>query len=114
MYQRRYNKSDKVGKLDKRLTVFSEKDSSDDGWESNVIEVVAKIWGQMIDDRMYDYRNALNEGTNKLIYFKVRYNKLLNTKMLVEYKELKYEIIDILDADERQKYMTLVVERKDL
>ncbi|UTH13298.1 phage head closure protein [Macrococcus equipercicus] len=113
-FKKRQYTSEKVGQLDKRLTLYTTDDISDDGWSNTSETEVGKVWAELIDNRSVDYNATIQTGTNNLLQFRIRYKSGITTDMSVRYKGEAYDIKNILEADERQKYMYLVIERKTL
>lgn len=47
--------NEKVGRLDKRITIITTNDVSEDGWNNSEETVFHKCWAQLVDIRTRDY-----------------------------------------------------------
>lgn len=112
-YKKRNYTTEKVGQLDKRLTIYSTDDDSETGWGETKEVIFHKCWAELMDNRAKDYSLAVQTGANNNLSFRIRYKQGITTDMNVRYNDMHYSIIDVIDEDPRQKYMELIVERKN-
>ena len=106
--------NEKVGRLDKRITIIATNDVSEDGWNNSEEIVFHKCWAQLVDIRTRDYNSAVQVGTENQIYFRIRFKEGVTTDMSIRYKDEHYSIVDMLDKDERLPYMYIVAKRTTL
>ncbi|PKE66226.1 hypothetical protein CW674_02420 [Macrococcoides caseolyticum] len=106
--------NEKVGRLDKRITIITTNDVSEDGWNNSEETVFHKCWAQLVDIRTRDYNSAVQVGTENQIYFRIRFKEGITTDMSIRYKDEHYSIVDMLDKDERLPYIYIVAKRTTL
>ena len=113
-YKRRKLVNDNIAHLDKRITIRTTTDVSDNGWSVNETLDFHICWAELLTTRERDYQMSLQTNTNNQSQFRIRFKDGITTKMTVLYNNEEYDIVDKIGEDNRQPYMILVCERKEI
>lgn len=110
----RAKKTDLIGRMDKKFTIYAMSDESDDGWGNTVESVFHTGYAEVIDTKARDYQFAVSAGTIDQLKLRIRYKKGITNDMTVELNGERHSIVTKLNEDSRKPFMFLVVERKTL
>ncbi len=101
------------GKLNKRIKIKepSPKKDSDGFKTKSEPKVIFTTWAAAYPLKGKEFWNAKTTHSKKVMKFICRYRKGVDEDMIVEYKDVDYEIIDVINVDEANKYLQILAEK---
>lgn len=98
-----------IGTLDKRIKIIEKKEQKNEyGLIDNKLSTLLSCWARIEPLRGREYFEALKIKTADYLKITIRYREGIRNNMLVEYKNVLYEIQNIIDPYMRHEKLELM------